>query len=84
MKTHFSQMHDEEASLFFGICLDNGSSKEEAFKDTEMIDNLLSIQRMRFIHFKVQYTEKGFLRKNSSFSSMIDRAVEARLQEDKQ
>jgi hypothetical protein len=71
----------DEFVLMAKVMRENGSTDQELMDDMELIDDLLSIQRMRCIGKIVRYTAGGRIRRDTTMSGMIDKRLNRYLEE---
>lgn len=76
-----SVMKTEECVILVQAMNKNGSDKEQILADMELIDDLLSIQKMRVISRVVMFTKGGKIRKDFTMQGMIDNRLNLYLQE---
>lgn len=79
-----TEVRTDEYILLMKIGKDNGSSIEEADLDARFIDDCLQMLKVRSIHNSQRRTSKGFLRKNSDFSKMIESRLDILLEDIKE
>lgn len=65
-------INTEDYILMARVMKEGGSDVETISKDIELIDDLLSVQRMQSIIQFNRFTATGRIRKNSSLSDMIN------------
>lgn len=74
-------MKTDECVLMASAMKANGSTNEEILADMELLDDLLSIQRIRVIGRAVMYTNSGRVRKDTTMQGMIDNRLNLYLKE---
>lgn len=66
----------DEYVLLAQVMKENGSTPEQIVLDIEAIDDLLQLQRVRTLLVPLQFTRTGRLRKDYTFSSIVERRIE--------
>ncbi len=71
----------DEFVLMAKVMRENGSTDQQLMDDIELIDDLLSIHRMRSIGKVVMYTAGGKVRRDATTRGMIDKRLDRYLEE---
>lgn len=68
-----TNINSEEYVMMAKIWTENGSTTEEAMLEIEALDDCLELQRVRTIINQHRFTEKGFIRKDSTLRDFISK-----------